>query len=93
LTPEGSRLLGLANNAFLEGEIARAREILQSLIQQCPTASEPYQTIGMTYEDGGDLEKAMLFYMITAHLKPQDAELWRRLSDLCRYAIITKRIL
>ena len=54
----------------------------------CPHAHEPYRMMATIHEDGGDMEKAVLFYMIAAHLRPSDVELWKKLALLSRYAFL-----
>jgi tetratricopeptide (TPR) repeat protein len=85
LTPEGSRLYNLASKSFLMGDYAEAQQFLQQTIQICPMAAEPYQTLGAIYEDMGNTDKALLFYMVAAHLRPQRADQWRHTATLFRF--------
>lgn len=45
-------------------------------------AYEPFSTLAMIYEDQGDMEKALQFGLIAAHLNPSDCEEWVKLADM-----------
>lgn len=47
-----------------------------------PLAYEPFSTLAMIYEDNGDVDKALQFGLIAAHLNPSDCEEWIRLADM-----------
>lgn len=47
-----------------------------------PLAYEPFSTLAMIYEDQGDMEKALQFGLIAAHLNPSDCEEWVKLADM-----------
>ena len=47
-----------------------------------PLAYEPFSTLAMVYEDDGDVEKALQFGLIAAHLNPSDCEEWVKLADM-----------
>lgn len=47
-----------------------------------PLAYEPFSTMAMIYEDQGDMEKALQFGLIAAHLNPSDCEEWVKLADM-----------
>ena len=78
--------MGQANNAFLDGDYDRAIELLKSLIHQFPDLPDPYQTLAMVYEEMGDADNAMLLYMVAAHFKPSDIQLWQRNAELAKSA-------
>lgn len=40
--------------------------------------------MGLIYEELGDQQKALEFFMIAAHLTPRDSPLWKRLALLSR---------
>eukprot|EP00158_Paraphelidium_tribonemae_P007456 Partr_v1_DN28253_c1_g1_i2_m76049 putative General transcription factor IIIC, polypeptide 3 len=79
---ESQRDMGLANNAFLDGDYEAAVELLQNIIRRDPDVSEAYQTLAMVYEEMGESDKSLLFYMCAAHLRPGDVELWRRNAEI-----------
>lgn len=74
-----------ANSAFFGEDYDAAKLLLQQVIQLCPHAHEPYRMMATIHEDQGETEKAVLFYMIAAHLRPSDVELWKKLALLSRY--------
>jgi Flp pilus assembly protein TadD len=76
------RQMGLANSEFVNGNYQEAIAILTDLIRYNPDAAEPYQTLAMIHEDEGDIEKALLLYIVTAQLKTRDIDTWRRITNL-----------
>ena len=77
-------MVGLANQAFLAGDYGESCTLLHEAIRVCPHAYEPYHTLGIIHEEREDINKALLFYMVAAHLKPKDSDLWKRLATLSR---------
>jgi hypothetical protein len=47
-----------------------------------PYAPEPFQTLGMVYDELGSTEKSLQFLLIAAHLQRTDIEEWTRLGEL-----------
>lgn len=47
-----------------------------------PLAYEPFSTLAMIYEDDEDMDKALQFGLIAAHLNPSDCEEWIRLAEM-----------
>lgn len=45
-------------------------------------AYEPFSTLAMIYEDEEDMNKALQFGLIAAHLNPSDCEEWVRLAEM-----------
>lgn len=45
-------------------------------------AYEPFSTLTMIYEDNNDMEKALQFGLIAAHLNPSDCDEWVRLAEM-----------
>lgn len=82
LTPDAQLLMNSANTAFLDGDYESARSFLQEVVKLCPKYSEAFHTLGMIEEDTGNIDKAMVFYMVAAHLKPSDVNLWKRLAEI-----------
>ncbi|KAJ7323395.1 General transcription factor IIIC, polypeptide 3 [Desmophyllum pertusum] len=73
--------MGRANILWARGEIEQARGICMELIRQVPKCSEPFQTLGMMYEEQGDQDKALQFFLIAAYLsKSGDVEEWVKLA-------------
>ncbi len=51
--------MGEANMKFARGENEEAVKMCMEVIRLVPTAPEPFQTLGMLYEELGDTEKAL----------------------------------
>ncbi|XP_071119203.1 general transcription factor 3C polypeptide 3-like [Haliotis cracherodii] len=75
-------LMGEANLRFARGEKEEAIKMCMEIIRLAPNAYLPFQTLGMIYEEMEQLEKAMQFFLIAAHLRPDDSEEWVRLAEL-----------
>lgn len=56
--------------------------IQTDLLSPAPLAYEPFSTLAMIYEDNGDVDKALQFGLIAAHLNPSDHEEWIRLAEM-----------
>ncbi|XP_066517872.1 general transcription factor 3C polypeptide 3 [Hoplias malabaricus] len=75
-------LMGEANIRYARGDKDDAILMCMEIIRQAPLAYEPFSTLAMIYEDQGDMEKALQFGLIAAHLNPSDCEEWVKLADL-----------
>uniref|UniRef100_A0AAY5ED17 General transcription factor IIIC, polypeptide 3 n=1 Tax=Electrophorus electricus TaxID=8005 RepID=A0AAY5ED17_ELEEL len=75
-------LMGEANIRYARGEKDDAILMCMEIIRQAPLAYEPFSTLAMIYEDQGDMEKALQFGLIAAHLNPSDCEEWVKLADM-----------
>uniref|UniRef100_A0A8C1QUG3 General transcription factor IIIC, polypeptide 3 n=1 Tax=Cyprinus carpio TaxID=7962 RepID=A0A8C1QUG3_CYPCA len=75
-------LMGEANIRYARGEKEDAILMCMEIIRQAPVAYEPFSTMAMIYEDQGDMEKALQFGLIAAHLNPSDCEEWVKLADM-----------
>ncbi|KAK5875127.1 hypothetical protein CesoFtcFv8_027646 [Champsocephalus esox] len=75
-------LMGEANIRYARGEKEDAILMCMEIIRQAPLAYEPFSTLAMIYEDDEDMEKALQFGLITAHLNPSDCEEWVRLAEM-----------
>jgi len=81
LPPKLKQTMGQANILWARGEIDQAKGICMELIRQVPKCSEPFQTLGMMYEEQGDQDKALQFFLIAAYLsKSGDVEEWLKLA-------------
>lgn len=47
-----------------------------------PLAPEPFQLMAMMYEERGDVERALQYSLIAAHLSRPDADEWMRLAKI-----------
>ncbi|XP_030636502.1 general transcription factor 3C polypeptide 3 [Chanos chanos] len=75
-------LMGEANIRYARGDKEEAILMCMEIIRQAPLAYEPFSTLAMIYEDQGDMEKALQFGLIAAHLNPSDCEEWVKLADM-----------
>ncbi|KAI5090218.1 general transcription factor 3C polypeptide 3, partial [Silurus meridionalis] len=75
-------LMGEANIRYARGEKEDAVLMCMEIIRQAPLAYEPFSTLAMIYEDQGDVEKALQFGLIAAHLNPSDCDEWLKLADM-----------
>uniref|UniRef100_A0A671M4Y2 General transcription factor IIIC, polypeptide 3 n=1 Tax=Sinocyclocheilus anshuiensis TaxID=1608454 RepID=A0A671M4Y2_9TELE len=75
-------LMGEANIRCARGDKEDAILMCMEIIRQAPVAYEPFSTLAMIYEDQGDMEKALQFGLIAAHLNPSDWEEWVKLADM-----------
>ncbi|XP_033837694.1 general transcription factor 3C polypeptide 3 [Periophthalmus magnuspinnatus] len=75
-------LMGEANIRYARGEKSDAILMCMEIIRQAPMAYEPFSTLTMIYEDDGDMEKALQFGLIAAHLNPSDCDEWIRLAEM-----------
>uniref|UniRef100_A0AAV2LDA0 General transcription factor 3C polypeptide 3 n=1 Tax=Knipowitschia caucasica TaxID=637954 RepID=A0AAV2LDA0_KNICA len=75
-------LMGEANIRYARGEKSDAILMCMEIIRQAPMAFEPFSTLTMIYEDEGDVEKALQFGLIAAHLNPSDCDEWIRLAEM-----------
>ncbi|KAM6892828.1 general transcription factor 3C polypeptide 3-like [Lycodopsis pacificus] len=75
-------LMGEANIRYARGEKEDAILMCMEIIRQAPLAYEPFSTLAMIYEDDEDMDKALQFGLIAAHLNPSDCEEWIRLAEI-----------
>ncbi|XP_041638221.1 general transcription factor 3C polypeptide 3 [Cheilinus undulatus] len=75
-------LMGEANIRYARGDKEDAILMCMEIIRQAPLAFEPFSTLAMIYEDNEDVEKALQFGLIAAHLNPSDCEEWIRLAEM-----------
>ncbi|KAM6945794.1 general transcription factor 3C polypeptide 3 [Aplochiton taeniatus] len=75
-------LMGEANIRYARGEKEDAILMCMEIIRQAPLAYEPFSTLAMIYEDEEDVEKALQFGLIAAHLNPSDCEEWAKLAEM-----------
>ncbi|KAM4602084.1 general transcription factor 3C polypeptide 3 [Polymixia lowei] len=75
-------LMGEANIRYARGDKEDAILMCMEIIRQAPLAYEPFSTLAMIYEDNEDVEKALQFGLIAAHLNPSDCEEWVKLAEM-----------
>ncbi|KAG5563220.1 hypothetical protein RHGRI_005844 [Rhododendron griersonianum] len=79
LNPEVTRKLGDATLHYAHGRYEEAICVLKEVIRVAPNLPDPYHTLGLIYRKIGDKKKALNFYMLAAHLTPNDSSLWKLL--------------
>lgn len=84
LPPQTARLMGMANQCYVNKKYGEAITHLLDVIKESPEGPEAYQTLGLIHEELSELDKAISYYIIAAHLGKKDSEgdLWRRLARL-----------
>ncbi|XP_070564399.1 general transcription factor 3C polypeptide 3-like isoform X4 [Ptychodera flava] len=75
-------LMGEANLCFARGDHEDAIKMCMEIIRQAPSSCEPFQLLGMIYEEKGDMERSLQFCLIAAHLSPHDVEEWVKLAEM-----------
>ncbi|KAK2168890.1 hypothetical protein LSH36_13g03043 [Paralvinella palmiformis] len=75
-------LMGEANMRYAQGQTDEAIKMCMEIIRNVPSAYEPFQTLGMIYEERGDDKRAMQYALIAAHLC-SDTQEWLRVADMC----------
>lgn len=68
--------------AYVMRDFPKAVRLLSEVIRQAPTVPSSYNTIGLIFEESGDIARALQYYLIAAHLSRGDADLWRRTGYL-----------
>lgn len=77
-------MIGEANMLYVSKEYSNAVKLLTDVIKKVPQIPDPYQTLGLIYEDMNDKVKSLEFFMIAAHLTPKSPSLWKRLGLMSR---------
>lgn len=75
--------MGEASMTLALGKHEEAIQKCMEIVRQAPDASKPFQTLGMIYDDMGDVQKSLQYFLIAAYLDPWDCEEWARLADIC----------
>ncbi|CAL4091725.1 unnamed protein product [Meganyctiphanes norvegica] len=74
-------LMGEANLRYARCEYDEAIKMCMEVIRQYSHSPEPYQTLGMIYEEKKMVNKSLQFLLIAAFLSP-NAEEWEKLAEL-----------
>ena len=82
LPAEASRLMGQANAAFVQRKYHEALDLLQQVITWSPGAPEAYHTAAICHEEQGNTEKACNYYLLAAHLGPDNTDRWVKIAEL-----------
>ena len=82
--PEVEALLGDANTKFAFGELDEARISLLEAIRIAPGYPDSYHTMGLIYQEQGEVGKQLECFIIAAHLTGKDHDLWKQLTTMSR---------
>lgn len=83
LSPDVAKLMGKANIAYVQRNYSEAIPLFLEVIQQSSSSFEPYHTLGLIYEELGELEKAFGFYLLTANMTSDHGlDLWNKLTEI-----------
>jgi tetratricopeptide (TPR) repeat protein len=80
--PEASQLMGKANAAFVGKRYDEAVSALLEVVRLAPDCFEPYHTLGMVFEEMGQMDKSLGYFMLAAHLNPRNLDLWKRIAEM-----------
>ncbi|KWU45778.1 TPR-like protein [Rhodotorula sp. JG-1b] len=85
-SPEVKRLIGQANQAYAEGSLDTAVELLSEVVRIDPIIRVSWYTLATIYEEKGDQERAVQCKIVATHLlgKDQAAAEWASLGRECR---------
>eukprot|EP00866_Antonospora_locustae_P000427 jgi/Antlo1/427/915 len=79
ISAEVQDLLRDAYMFFVQSDLTKCKQKLEIAMQLSSTCPQIYQTLGTIFEDQGNMEKAFYFFLISAHIKKTDIELWKKL--------------
>ncbi|KAK9460495.1 uncharacterized protein V1516DRAFT_652483 [Lipomyces oligophaga] len=69
-------LLGQANQAYATNDLDEAEKILAEVIRIDHNVYAAWKTLGEIHKQRGDISKCLLAWILAAHLRLKDAELW-----------------
>ncbi|KAJ2724284.1 transcription factor TFIIIC subunit tfc4 [Coemansia sp. Benny D115] len=79
---EVQRLLGLANQRYVEHDLFQAFNIFCDIIRLDPNCAPAWYTMALIREEEGKHSDALQLYTVSAHLNPKDNALWERLYSM-----------
>lgn len=77
-----SKMLGEANMCYVSQDFSEAIRLLEEVVRQAPKAADPYQTLGLVYEEMGDAKRALESHLVAAYLIGRDADTWKRVATM-----------
>ena len=81
---EITKKLGEANMMYALEDYAGAVDVLKEVVRMAPDIPDSYHTFGLVSEAMGDRRRALNFYMIAAHLTPNDQVQWNRVASMAQ---------
>lgn len=83
LPPAVAALMGRANVAYVQKKYDEAVELYLQVVQRAPSSPEPYYSLGLVWEERGDIERAASYFLLSAHLQAKaETDLWRKIAAL-----------
>ena len=67
VTPQIQRMIGEATMHYAYREFQSAITLLMEVIRLAPGLPHAYHTLGLIYEEMGDVRKALKLFMMAAH--------------------------
>ncbi|ADM12013.1 uncharacterized protein Eint_080790 [Encephalitozoon intestinalis ATCC 50506] len=83
-TMKAKSLITVANNLYVRNELGKCVEVLKETICLVPRNPHPYFTLGLIFEERGEIPKAYYCFFVAAHLQRNNYGLWRKLYDYSR---------
>ncbi|KAJ1656372.1 transcription factor TFIIIC subunit tfc4 [Dispira simplex] len=82
LSPELRNLLGYANMQYVTQDYDGALSTLQEVIRISPKVPQAWTSFAMIQDELGDRKRALMMYLVAAHITPNDTTLWNRLGHM-----------
>lgn len=85
LPPNIAAELGNAEMLYVSGDVQQAIELLSNVSRQAPRLAEPYNILGLIYEESGDHIKALQLYALAASFSTNSTkklDLWKKIAKL-----------
>ncbi|KAJ2598239.1 transcription factor TFIIIC subunit tfc4 [Coemansia sp. RSA 1722] len=79
---EVQRLLGVANQCYVQHDLVEAFNIFCDVIRLDPYCGPAWNTMALIREEEGRYDDALQLYTVSAHLNPSDNLLWDRLYSM-----------
>ncbi|KAL1917281.1 uncharacterized protein VTP21DRAFT_4937 [Calcarisporiella thermophila] len=84
LPADVQEMLGKANLHYINQEYEEAINIYEQVIAKAPSIHQAWVSLGLIYEELGDMQKGLRFGLVAAHLMPRDGDTWKRLGQMAR---------
>ncbi|KAJ2858572.1 transcription factor TFIIIC subunit tfc4 [Coemansia erecta] len=79
---EVQRLLGIANQCYVEHDLVKAFNTFCDVIRLDPYCGPAWNTMALIREEEGRYDDALQLYTVSAHLNPSESSLWDRLYSM-----------
>ena len=79
---EEAKQLGIANQAYVDGRLAQAKEIVSRVITSSPHVFEAWRLLGQIAHDSEDLENCHTAWLYAAGLRERDGALWEEVAKV-----------